>query len=297
MIRSRRHMGGRPRNSTPTPSNTRRNDGAKTPDLEATRIRTAQVSRLLAEAWPDAHVELDHQDAYQLVVATILSAQSTDKLINTVTPALFARYPDASALAQADQLELEKLVAKTGFFRMKAKHLIGMAQAVVQRHGGVIPNTMDELVALPGIARKTANVVLGSAMGINAGIVVDTHVSRLAARLGLTVHTDPVKIEQDLMVLLPQDEWTSFAHRLIWHGRRVCFAKKPDCDHCTLVPVCPSAFAPVQPKASPRAKWNQKQKPAAARPAAKPAAKKAAAPAKKKQLAAKKKPASKPPRA
>jgi endonuclease-3 len=284
-------MGGRPRNSTPTPSNTRRNDGAKTPDPEATRIRTAEVSRLLAEAWPDAHVELDHRDAYQLVVATILSAQSTDKLINTVTPALFARYPDASALAQADQLEVEKLVAKTGFFRMKAKHLIGMAQAVVQRHGGAIPNTMDELVALPGIARKTANVVLGSAMGINVGVVVDTHVTRLAARLGLTVHTDPVKIEHDLMTLLPQDQWTSFAHRLIWHGRRVCFAKKPDCDHCTLVPVCPSAFAPVQPKdASPRAKWNEKQKAArkgAAVATAKPArAKQTPVPAKKKSARA-----------
>ncbi|MEO8549140.1 MAG: endonuclease III [Kofleriaceae bacterium] len=277
-------MGGRPRNSTPTPSNTRRNDGAKTPDPEATRIRAARVTQLLGEAWPDATVELDHRDAYQLVVATILSAQSTDKLINTVTPALFARYPDASALAQADQLELEKLVAKTGFFRMKAKHLIGMARAVVQRHGGAIPNTMDELVALPGIARKTANVVLGSAMGIHVGIVVDTHVTRLAARLGLTVHTDPVKIEHDLMGLLPQTEWTSFAHRLIWHGRRVCLAKKPDCDHCTLAPVCPSAFAVVQPKTpSPRANWNAKQKEArkgAAAASAKKPAKKPTVPTK-----------------
>jgi endonuclease III len=255
-------MGGRTRNSTPTGGNA----GAKAAanpeavDPAATRARVAQLAQLLAEAWPDAHVELDHQNAYQLLVATILSAQSTDKLINTVTPALFAQYPDAAALAQADQAHVEKLVAKTGFFRMKAKHIIGMAQAVVTRHGGEIPATMDELVALPGVARKTANVVLGSALGINAGIVVDTHVTRLAARLGLSTHTEPVKIEQDLMAIVPQDQWTSFAHRLIWHGRRVCLAKKPDCDHCTLAPLCPSAFAPVQPKdPSPRANWNQKQ--------------------------------------
>lgn len=222
----------------------------------------------MAEAWPDAHVELDHQDAYQLAVATILSAQSTDKIINTVTPALFAKYPDANALAQASLPELEKMVLKTGFFRMKAKNIVGMAQAVVQRHGGTIPNTMEELVALPGIARKTANVVLGSALGIDAGVVVDTHVTRLSARLALTVHTDPVKIEHDLMDLLPREVWTPFAHRMIWHGRRVCFAKKPDCDHCTLAPVCPSAFAPVEPKdASPRANWNKKQKAARAQTA------------------------------
>jgi endonuclease-3 len=256
-------MGGRPRNSTPTGGNTGAKAAAKTQgasDPAATRARVAQLAQLLAEAWPDAHVELDHQNAYQLLVATILSAQSTDKMINTVTPALFARFPDASALAQADQPEVEKLVAKTGFFRMKAKHIIGMAQAVVTRHGGEIPATMEELVALPGVARKTANVVLGSALGINAGVVVDTHVTRLSARLGLSTHTEPVKIEQDLMVIVPQEQWTSFAHRLIWHGRRVCIAKKPDCEHCTLAPLCPSAFAPVQPKdPSPRASWNATQ--------------------------------------
>jgi endonuclease-3 len=261
-------MGGRPRNSTPT----RGNAGAKAAppvDPAVTRARVAKLAQLLAEAWPDAHVELDHQNAYQLLVATILSAQSTDKLINTVTPALFERYPDVNALAQADQAQVEKMVAKTGFFRMKAKHIIGMAQAVVTRHSGEIPATMDELVALPGVARKTANVVLGSALGINAGIVVDTHVTRLSARLGLSTHTDPVKIEQDLMVIVPQDQWTSFAHRLIWHGRRVCLAKQPDCEHCTLAPLCPSAFAPVQPKdPSPRAGWNAKQKAARAGTAA-----------------------------
>jgi endonuclease-3 len=260
-------MGGRPRNSTPA----RKIGGAKAAPnavgekeiaaAEATKVRAAQLARLLAEAWPDARVELDHENAYQLLVATILAAQSTDKTINTITPALFVKYPDANALAQADQAELEKLIVKSGFFRNKAKHLIGMAQAVVTRHNGEIPRTMDELCALPGVARKTANVVLGSALGIDVGVVVDTHVTRLAARLGLTTHTDPVKIEHDLMAILPKEQWTPFAHRLIWHGRRVCIAKKPDCEHCTLAPLCPSAFAPVQPKdASPRAQWNAKQR-------------------------------------
>jgi endonuclease-3 len=249
MVRSRR-MGGRSRHSTTS----RPRGGVK----RVTPEHAARLAALLAEKWPDAHVELDHQNAYQLLVATILAAQSTDKLINTVTPALFDRYPDATALAQADPPELEKLVKKTGFFRMKAKHLIGMAQAVVQRHGGAIPNTMIELCALPGVARKTANVVLGSALGVHEGVVVDTHVTRLAARLHLSTHTDPVKIEQDLMELLPQDQWTPFAHRLIWHGRYVCIAKAPDCDHCTLAPLCPSAFMPMpKPKPSARAKWNK----------------------------------------
>ena len=163
-------------------------------------------------------------------------------MINTITPELFARYPDAAALARADPAELEPLIFRSGFYRNKAKHLIGMAQACVDRHGGRIPDTMDALVALPGVARKTANVVLGSAFGKPAGIVVDTHVARVAARLGLTRNTDPVKIEQDLMRLLPEDQWTAFAHRVIWHGRRVCHAKQPDCDHCSLAPRCPSAW-------------------------------------------------------
>ncbi len=204
--------------------------------------RVAAIATRLAEKWPDAVVELDHANAYQLVVATILSAQSTDKLINSVTPALFAKYPDAAALARADQSELEGLIFSTGFYRMKAKHLIGMARAVVERHGGAVPDTMEALVALPGVARKTANVVLGSALGKNEGVVVDTHVSRLAVRLGLTTQSDPVKIEQDLMQLLPRDQWSIFAHRLIWHGRRVCYAKTPDCEHCPLAPLCPSAL-------------------------------------------------------
>lgn len=205
-------------------------------------------------------VELDHRDAYQLLVATILAAQSTDKMINTVTPGLFARYPDASALARADQGELEQMVHSTGFFRMKAKHLIEMARAVVERHGGQIPETMEELCALPGVARKTANVVLGCAFGKDEGFIVDTHVTRVAGRLGLTRETEPEKIERDLMALVPQDQWTRFANRLIWHGRRVCHAKKPDCEHCALAPMCPS-FAlftrpapPARPESKPRGK-------------------------------------------
>ena len=225
----------------------------------------------LAELWPDAVVELDHRNAYQLLVATILAAQSTDKMINTMTPALFARYPDATALAGADQAELEQMVRSSGYYRMKAKHLIEMARAVVERHGGQIPDTMEALCALPGVARKTANVVLGCAMGKNEGFIVDTHVTRLAARLGLTQETDPVKIEQDLMALVPRDQWTHLANRLIWHGRRVCDAKKPACERCALAPMCPS-FGIVGQAALPAAP-PKPAKPAPAKPAkaAKPA--------------------------
>lgn len=183
-------------------------------------------------------------------MATILAAQSTDKLINTVTPALFARYPDATALAGAEPAELEQLIHSTGFFRMKAKHLLGMARAVVERHGGEVPSTMEELVKLPGVARKTANVVLGTAFGKAEGVVVDTHVTRLAARLGLTSETDAVKIEQDLQALLPRSEWVTFPNRLIWHGRRVCFARKPACETCSLAALCPAAELPARAEAT-----------------------------------------------
>lgn len=172
-------------------------------------------------------------------------------MINTITPALFAKYPNATALAKVEPAELEPMIFKSGFFRAKAKSLIGMAKKVVEKHGGEIPRTMEELVELPGVARKTANVVLGSAFKQNVGVVVDTHVTRVAQRLGLTVETDPVKIEADLMGLLPQEQWTDFAHRVIWHGRRVCFAKQPDCDHCSLAPICPSA-TPTIPKPAPK---------------------------------------------
>ena len=182
---------------------------------------------------------------------------------------MFAKYPDARALAAADRDELEQMVRRSGYYRTKAGYLIGMAQACVERHAGDIPRTMDELCALPGVARKTANVVLGEAMGIQAGICVDTHVTRLSGRLALTAETDPVKIEQDLMKLVPQAGWTKFAQRLIWHGRRVCDAKKPDCDHCTLAPVCPSngLNALANGKAKTSAKPTPKSK---AKPNAKP---------------------------
>jgi endonuclease-3 len=231
-------MGSRTRNSTRNEQPRARKGDL---GLPATPARVAAIAARLAETWPDAVVELDHANAYQLLVATILAAQSTDKLINTVTPALFARYPDPAALARADQHELEAMIFSTGFYRMKAKHLIGMAQRIVEKYGGEVPDTMERLVDLPGVARKTANVVLGSALGKNEGIVVDTHVSRVAQRLGLTAQTDPVKIEDDLMRLVPRDQWSIFAHRLIWHGRRVCHAKRPDCEHCPLAPLCPSA--------------------------------------------------------
>ena len=207
-----------------------------------------QIAALLAEKWPDAVCELDHQNAYQLLVATILSAQSTDKMINTITPALFQKYPDARALAAANPAEVEQMIFKSGFYRNKTKSLIGMAKAVVERHGGEIPQTMEELVALPGVARKTANVVLGTAMGKHEGVVVDTHVMRLSQRLGITHAEDPVEIEQDLMRLLPREQWTIFAHRMIWHGRRVCTAKNPDHENCLLAPICPSATIVTLPK-------------------------------------------------
>jgi endonuclease III len=231
-------MGSRTRNST-RKQRPRVRNGELPATVSADRV--AAITAGLTEKWPDAVVELDHRNAYQLLVATILSAQSTDKVINTITPAVFARYPDPAALATADPAELEPMIFSSGFYRNKAKHLIAMARGVVERHGGTVPDTMEGLVDLPGVARKTANVVLGSVFGKNEGVVVDTHVARLAPRLGLTAETDPVKIEQDLMRLLPRDQWSMFGHRLIWHGRRVCHAKKPDCEHCILAPHCPSA--------------------------------------------------------
>lgn len=198
------------------------------------------LDRLLAQ-YPDAHCALDFSNAFELLCATILSAQCTDKRVNMVTPALFARYPDVFALAAADQRDVEALIKSTGFFRNKAKSLIGMAKAVVARHGGEVPRTMEELVVLPGVGRKTANVILGNAFGLNEGVVVDTHVARLSARLGLTRETDPVKIERALMPLFPRPSWTLLSHLLIWHGRRVCDAKKPRCADCVLRRICPSA--------------------------------------------------------
>jgi endonuclease-3 len=195
----------------------------------------------LESAYPEAHCALVHADAFQLLVATILSAQCTDVRVNLVTPALFARYPDATALASARQEDVEDMVRSTGFFRNKAKNLIAMAREVVARYEGRIPDEMEALRALPGVGRKTANVVLGNAFGRNEGITVDTHVGRIARLLRFTAKEDPEKVEQDLMTLFPQDRWTLLSHLLISHGRAVCIARRPRCDACAIAVDCPSA--------------------------------------------------------
>jgi endonuclease-3 len=203
--------------------------------------RIAAIMKILDELYPDPKCELDHRSPFELLVATILSAQCTDKRVNLVTPTLFERFPDAASMAEADPRELEKIIQSTGFFRNKAKNILGAARAIAEDHDGQVPQTMEELLPLPGVARKTANVVLGTAFGKNEGVVVDTHIARLSQRLGLTRETDPVKIERDLMEKLPRDSWTRFGHQLIWHGRRVCFARKPNCAGCGLQMHCPSA--------------------------------------------------------
>ncbi len=203
--------------------------------------RLGQILEVLQKTWGHAVCELDFENAYQLTTATILSAQSTDKRVNMVTPALFARYPTPADLARADQADVEELVRSTGFFRSKARNIIGMARVVVDEFGGEIPRTLDEMVRLPGVARKTANVVLGTAYGIPSGVVVDTHVKRVANRLGLTSQTDPVKIERDLIAQVPRERWIDFGHQVIWHGRRICHARQPACGDCPLLPLCPSA--------------------------------------------------------
>lgn len=201
----------------------------------------AELLRRLETAYPGAHCALDHRNAFELLVATILSAQCTDKRVNMVTPALFAKFPNAAALAEADQEEVEELVRTTGFFRNKAKNLIAMARALVERHGGEVPARMEDLAVLPGVGRKTANVILGNAFGINEGVVVDTHVGRLSQRLGLTRDTDPVKIETALSQQFPRERWTMLSHYLIDHGRSICDARKPRCGDCPLADLCPSA--------------------------------------------------------
>jgi endonuclease-3 len=199
------------------------------------------VLRLLKAEYPEAHCALEHASAYQLLVATILSAQCTDARVNMVTPVLFARYPTAGALAAAAQEDLEDIIRSTGFFRSKSKNLIAMAQALIAEHDGEVPETMASLNALPGVGRKTANVVLGNAFGINEGIVVDTHVTRLTRLLGLTKEKDALKIERDLTELFPRKDWALLAHLLIWHGRQVCIARRPRCDACVLAHACPSS--------------------------------------------------------
>jgi endonuclease-3 len=198
------------------------------------------VARLKTE-YPDARTELHWKNPLELLVATMLSAQTTDVQVNRVTQTLFAKYTEAEDYADAVPEELEEDIRATGFYRNKARSLRGMASALVEEHGGEVPRTMRELVALPGVGRKTANVVLGNAFGVDEGIVVDTHVRRVSGRLGLTRNQDPVKIEQDLMQILPEEAWTVFSHLLILHGRKTCKARKPDCPNCTLNDICPSA--------------------------------------------------------
>ncbi len=204
--------------------------------------RRHEILRKLKKLYPDAECALYFCNAYELLIATILSAQSTDKTVNEVTPALFAKYPAPRELAQADLAELEGLIHATGFFRAKARNLLGCAQVLVTQHRGEVPQTMAELTALPGVGRKTANVVLGNAFGKNEGIVVDTHVQRLSQRLGFTKQTQPEKIEQDLVRWVPQKDWTVFSHRLILHGRQVCAARKPKCEACALTRKCPASL-------------------------------------------------------
>ena len=200
-----------------------------------------EIFSRLKRAHPDAHCELDHQTPLQLLVATILSAQCTDKRVNMVTPLLFKTFPTAAALADAPREKLEDIIKSTGFFRNKAKSLIGLGKALVERHNGEVPDSMEALVKLPGVGRKTANVILGNAFRKNEGVVVDTHVRRLSLRLGLSRERDPVKLEQELMPLFPQEEWALLAHVLIFHGRRVCDARAPKCQICVLNEICPSS--------------------------------------------------------
>ena len=203
--------------------------------------RVREIIRRLWEAYPDAETSLDHRNPYELLTATILSAQCTDERVNMVTPALFERYPTPADLAGARTEDVEELIRSTGFFRQKTKSLLGMAGALVDRHDGAVPDTMKALVRLPGVGRKTANVVLGNAFDRNEGVVVDTHVKRLSGRLGLTAHTDPEKVERDLMKLVPRDDWTDLPHLFIFHGRAVCKAPTPRCGECVLADICPSA--------------------------------------------------------
>jgi endonuclease-3 len=224
-------------------------------DLRRTQAR--KVLRGLAKLYPDAHCALDHQNPLQLLIATILSAQCTDVRVNMVTPALFVRYPDAQAFADAVPEELEKMIQSTGFFRNKAKSIIACCKEIVEKHGGQVPGTMEELNPLPGIGRKTANVILGNAFGV-PGITVDTHVGRLSGRLGLTKEEHPEKVERDLMELLPAKEWTMFSHRMIFHGRQVCFARKPNCQGCTLNKICPRVGVEEPHAKPPRRKEKKK---------------------------------------
>jgi endonuclease III len=210
--------------------------------------RARRINRELAELYPDVHTELNFSSPLELLVATILSAQTTDKRVNLVTPVLFARYKTAADYAAADREDMEKIIQSTGFYRAKTANLIALGQALCDRYGGEVPGKLKDLVTLPGVGRKTANVVLGNAFGV-PGITVDTHFARLAGRFGWTTQTDPVKIESEVGALFPRSEWTMLSHRLIWHGRRVCHARRPACGACGVAHWCPSfGIGPVDPK-------------------------------------------------
>ncbi|NMF62137.1 endonuclease III [Brasilonema octagenarum] len=204
--------------------------------------RALEILVRLKRLYPDATCSLNYSTPVQLLVATILSAQCTDERVNLVTPALFSKFPDAASLANADLTELETSVRSTGFYRNKAKNIQAACRMIINEFGGHVPKQMEQMVRLPGVARKTANVVLANAYGINAGVTVDTHVKRLSERLGLTEHTDPIRIERDLMSLLPQPDWENWSIRLVYHGRAICKARSPACDACELADLCPSAF-------------------------------------------------------
>ncbi len=229
----------RPRRAkTSSTSPSARRPGGRPPRLEAERLR--KILRGLREEYPEVRCALEHRSAFQLLAATILSAQCTDTRVNLVTPELFRHYPTPASLAAAPRARIEELIRTTGFFRSKARSLQETSRDLETRFGGEVPRSLDALVDLQGVGRKTANVVLGTAFGIPSGVVVDTHVKRISKRLGLTRHGDPVRIEHDLMQILPRKEWIDFSHRVIWHGRRVCKAIRPRCETCTLAPLCPA---------------------------------------------------------
>jgi len=235
---------GRPQRPAGKGSAGNRPKKTKAVKLKKGAEREAHALEILArlkQEYPDAHCELDFETPLQLLIATILSAQCTDKRVNMGTPDLFRTFPDAESLSIANPERLEEMIRSTGFFRNKTKSLLGMSAAVAEHHHGQVPSTMEELVKLPGVGRKTANVVLGNAFHVNEGVVVDTHVGRLSIRLGFTNETDPVKVEQILMSLIPRDDWTLVSHLLIFHGRRVCEARLPRCESCVLADVCPSS--------------------------------------------------------
>jgi endonuclease-3 len=211
------------------------------------------LGKRLAQALPEPRCELDHEGAWHLLIATILSAQSTDARVNQVTPALFARYRTPAALGSAKLADVEELVRSTGFYRNKAKSIVGASRLIAEQHGGVVPRSLDALIELPGVARKTANVVLGTAYGIASGVSVDTHAGRVARRLGLTKSEDPARVESDLCELFPEGEWIALGHRLVLHGRYVCTARKPDCAHCPLAELCPSAESAAEGSVAVRA--------------------------------------------